>query len=225
MKPANAGAHEGSAMVDKAAPAAFSAPVAAPAETLPTALPGLLESLWAKISKGLDGRWPPWSLPTLATIGEDGAPRARVLALRAVDANARRFTFHTDARSAKVHDLARDARASVLFWDPADAIQARFDGVALVHRDDADAAAAWRGVSSLRRAACAIEAEPGAELNESERFDRLPVAADLETPFHNFAVVVVEAVRIDWLWLGPGDMRRARFTWTGDRWSGSWIVP
>ena len=43
--------------------------------------------------------------------------------------------------------------------------------------------------------------------------------------FTNFAVIAVEATAIDWLWLGPQDMRRARFAWTGARWSASWIVP
>ncbi len=31
----------------------------------------------------------------------------------------------------------------------------------------------------------------------------------------NFAVIVVEVTELDWLWLGPQDLRRARLQWTG----------
>ncbi len=161
----------------------------------------------------------------LATVAEDGAPRARVLALRAVDANARRFTFHTDARSEKMRDLAGDSRVSLLFFDRDDAIQVRFDGTAAIHHADPEAAAAWRNVSALRRRACAVELEPGEPLDAPERFDGLPAMPDADAGFTNFALIVVEATAIDWLWLGPQDLRRARFAWTGQRWSGSWIVP
>src|SRR5262245_9901348 len=76
----------------------FSAPIAAPAESLPQALPALLEEVWRRIASGLNGRWPPWGLPMLATVSPP-EPRARVLALRSVDPAQRLFVFHTDARS------------------------------------------------------------------------------------------------------------------------------
>ena len=206
-------------------PPPFSMPIAASTEALPATLPAVLESLWARIATGLDGSWLPWALPTVVTVAEDGAPRARVLALRAVDAHRRRFTFHADARSDKMRDIAGDSRVSLLFFDRDDAVQARFDGNAAVHHADPEAAAAWRNVSALRRSACAVELEPGEPLDAPERFDRLPAMSDVDAAFTNFVLIVVEVSAIDWLWLGPHDMRRARFAWTGSRWSGSWIVP
>jgi pyridoxamine 5'-phosphate oxidase len=211
-------------MSDAGAPA-ISMPIAAAADTLPATLDGLRDSLWARIASALDGQWCPWSLPTLVTVAEDGAPCARVLALRSVDAGARRFVFHTDARSSKVRDIAGDPRVSLLFFDRDDAVQARFDGVAFVHHADPETAAAWRNVSALRRHACSVELEPGEPLDASQRFDRLPAIQDADSGFTNFALIAVEANAIDWLWLGPQDLRRARFAWIGDRWSGSWIVP
>ena len=200
-------------------------PIAAPADSLPPTLPAVLDALWQRIAGALDGRWGAWALPTLVTVAEDGAPHARVLALRAVDPPARRFVFHTDARSEKVGDIAAEQRAALLFFDRDDAVQARFDGVCTVHHADPVAAAAWRDVSGLRRAACAVDTEPGAPLDAPQRFDSLPATADADAAFTNFAVVTVDVEAIDWLWLGPQDMRRARFAWTGARWSSSWIVP
>ena len=200
-------------------------PIAASAQTLPQSLPGVLDAVWTRIGAALDGRWPAWALPALVTVAEDGAPRARVLALRSVDRDARQFVFHTDARSDKVRDIAGEPRASLLFFDRDDAVQVRFDGVATVHHVDPVASAAWRNASELRRAACGVEAEPGSPLDASQHFDALAVTPDADAAFTNFAVVVVEADAVDWLWLGPQDMRRARFAWTGGRWSSSWIVP
>ena len=77
----------------------LSMPIAAPAESLPASLPAVLDGLWSRIAAALDGRWRAWALPVLVTVAEDGAPRARVLALRGVERDARRFVFHTDARS------------------------------------------------------------------------------------------------------------------------------
>ncbi|MES3035706.1 MAG: pyridoxamine 5'-phosphate oxidase [Gemmatimonadota bacterium] len=52
---------------------------------------------------------------TLATIGDDGAPDARIVLLKGVD--TRGFTFFTDYRSRKGRDLAaRPAAALVFFW-------------------------------------------------------------------------------------------------------------
>jgi pyridoxamine 5'-phosphate oxidase len=203
----------------------LSMPVAADPASLPQTLTGVLDALWGRIGDALDGRWPSWALPTLVTVTEDGSPRARVLALRSIDRDARRLAFHTDARSDKVREIQAEQRVSLLFFDRDDAVQARFDGICQVHHADPVAAAAWRGVSGLRRAACAVEAEPGSPLDAAQPFAALPAMASTDDAFSNFAVLVVEADAIDWLWLGPQDMRRARFAWVGGHWSSSWIVP
>lgn len=200
------------------------APIAAGAATLPATLTALVDELWRHIAQGLGGGWPPWALPTLATVGEDG-PRSRVLALRCVDARSRRLEFHGDARSDKVREIGIDPRVSVAFWDPGDAIEARLCGAAAVHCGDGVARAAWQRVSPLRRMACAIDGAPGDELAAAKRFDELPASADSEVAFQRFAVIAVEVAAIDWVWLGQRDMRRARFRWTGADWYGGWAIP
>src|SRR4029450_5111464 len=152
------------------------APIAAPAESLPQTLPALLDDVWRRIVAGLNGRWPPWALPMLATLSPHGPP-ARVLALRSVDPAERLFVFHTDARSDKVRELRTDSCVSLVFWDPGDAIEARFTGTASVHCRDPAAGEAWQKVSLLRHMASAIEYAPGAVLSAPTRFDTLPAPA------------------------------------------------
>ena len=161
------------------------APIAAPIESLPQTLPALLDDVWRRIAAGLNGRWPPWGLPTLATLSAHG-PRARVLALRSVDPGERLFVLHTDARSDKVRELRADSRVSLVFWDPGDAIEARFTGTASVHCRDEVAREAWQQVSLLRRMASAIEYAPGAVLSAPSRFDTLPTTADNEVALSHF---------------------------------------
>jgi pyridoxamine 5'-phosphate oxidase len=204
---------------------ALSMPIAAPADSLPPTLPAVLDGLWARIGNAMDGRWGAWALPTLVTVADDGGPRARVLALRAVDPAARRFVFHTDARSDKLRDVAAEGRVALLFFDRDAAVQVRFDGTCEVHHVDPVAAAAWRDVSGLRRAGCAVEAEPGSPLDGAQPYASLAAASGEDAGFTNFAVLAVDVDAIDWLWLGPQDMRRARFAWIGGHWSSSWIVP
>jgi hypothetical protein len=190
----------------------------------PAQLHALVDDEFRRIAAALDGRWPAWALPILATSGEDG-PRARVLALRAVDAEARTLLFHADARSAKVGEIVTDPRVTVVFFDPVDGIEARFTGTAALHRHDAVAHAAWQGVSSLRRRASRTLAAPGAHLAQSARFDALPAQPDEQGGYDNFAVIEVAVEHLDWLWVGADDLRRAAFAWTGAGWAGAWTVP
>jgi pyridoxamine 5'-phosphate oxidase len=205
--------------------AVLSMPIAAPAESLPATLPDALDAVWARIAGALDGRWGAWALPTLVTVADDGSPRARVLALRGVDPATRRFVFHTDARCDKVREVAAEQRVALLFFDREAALQVRFDGSCAVHHADPVAMAAWRDASGLRRAGCAVEAEPGSPLDAPQAYATLAAASGPDDGFTNFALLCVEVDAVDWLWLGPQDMRRARFAWIAGRWSASWIVP
>ena len=53
---------------------------------------------------------------TLATVGEDGSPDARIVLLKGVD--VRGFTFFTDYRSQKGRDLQRHAAVALVFFWP-----------------------------------------------------------------------------------------------------------
>jgi pyridoxamine 5'-phosphate oxidase len=186
-------------------------------------LGAIVADVWARIAGGLDGRWPPWALPMLVTTSKAG-PRARVLALRTALAAERQLVFHCDARSDKVREIEADARVSVVFWDPADGIEARFTARAVVHRQEDVTNAAWQDVSRLRRLASRTAKPPGAKLGAPARLDELPQATYTDG-YENFAVIHVEVAQLDWLWVGADDLRRALFTWNGTRWSGAWTVP
>ena len=67
-------------------------------------LAATLKFAWASVGRGVQDRRSAFHTPVLATQSPDG-PQARVLVLRAADAQARILTFHTDTRSAKLSEL------------------------------------------------------------------------------------------------------------------------
>jgi pyridoxamine 5'-phosphate oxidase len=79
----------------------------------------------------------------VATATPDGQPSVRMVLLRGFD--ARGFVFYTSYESRKAAELARNARAALLFHWPARARQVRIEGpVAPVTRDESAAYFATR---------------------------------------------------------------------------------
>src|SRR5687768_16989033 len=80
---------------------------------------------------------------TLATVGADGQPSARLVLLKSVD--ERGFVFYTNVRSRKGRDLAANPRAALTFhWQPLE-VQVRIEGRAdRVDDGEADAYFATR---------------------------------------------------------------------------------
>src|SRR5512132_3423485 len=80
---------------------------------------------------------------TLATVGADGQPSARVVLLKGVD--RRGLTFFTNLASRKCRELEANARAALVFWWGPLARQVRFEGpVEPVDQDEADSYFATR---------------------------------------------------------------------------------
>ena len=84
---------------------------------------------------------------TLATVGEDGQPSARVVLLKGLD--QRGLTFYTNKDSRKGQQIAANGRAALTFWWGPLERQVRFEGVVGdVEADEADAYYASRPLGS-----------------------------------------------------------------------------
>src|SRR5690349_1709938 len=80
---------------------------------------------WAEVPGSPDAVEP--AAATLATVGEDGAPSARVVLLKHVD--ARGFTFYSNYESRKARELEIEPRAALVMWWPPLERQVRVEGV------------------------------------------------------------------------------------------------
>jgi pyridoxamine 5'-phosphate oxidase len=175
---------------------------------------------FALLARGVADRRHPFHTPTLATLGLDGAPRARTLVLRGFDAAGRTLRLHSDARSGKVGELSRDPRACLHLYDSGAQVQIRLEGRASVHREDGTAEAAWANSRPFSRMCYAIVPAPGTPVATPP-----PAPRDEAGGRAHFAALTLTFARMEWLWLAAGGHRRARFTWTPEGEEATWLVP
>jgi pyridoxamine 5'-phosphate oxidase len=171
--------------------------------------------------------------PVVASIDAGGAPTQRVMILRHLDWANRRLRFHTDARSAKAAEFASNSSASVLFYEPEPKIQLRLSGTAdvIIEGDASDLA--WNGSTNFARRCYLAEASPGASSSAptsglpSAIEGRQPDDAEIAAGRANFAILLFQFNRIEWLYLANSGHRRARWVWDSahENWTGTWLVP
>jgi pyridoxamine 5'-phosphate oxidase len=110
---------------------------------------------------------------TLATVGADGQPSARMVLLKGHD--ARGFVFYTNQQSRKAGELQLPARAALLFHWKSLRRQVRVEGpVSLVSAEEADAYFASRARDSQLGAWASDQSRPLADRETFEaRFDEV----------------------------------------------------
>lgn len=106
-------------------------------------LPDIPDYIFSSLNKGADNREHPLHLLTLATVGADGRPSARLMINRGVDRAKARLWFHTDLRSPKVADLRSRPEACIIAWDPRTCVEIRLSGRCTIHSSDPLAQSHW----------------------------------------------------------------------------------
>lgn len=174
--------------------------------------------IWQTLARACSDRRSAWRTPILATIGADGAPRARMLVLRAVEVPLRRLTIHSDGRSGKMAELAACPALAMTFYDPRVQFQVRVAGVATVLAEGPDVDRAWDRVPAVSRVNYRTLAPPGSLFP-----DCAPPLSDDGRP--NFRLIRIAVQRFEFLWLAPDRHRRGAIQWRGDDCERSWLVP
>jgi pyridoxamine 5'-phosphate oxidase len=132
----------------------------------PSADPFTLFSEWLADARRTEINDP--NAMTLATIGRDGAPDARIVLLKGQD--ARGLVFYTNYQSRKGEELASDPRATLVFHWKSLQRQIRVEGrVERVTPEEADAYFASRPRLSKVGAWASDQSRPLAERAELER--------------------------------------------------------
>lgn len=215
-------------------PLSFPSDVSNDCDMTPPPLPSFANSLdetrreaFRILARAVADRRAPMHTPTVATLGLDGRPRARVVVLRAFDVTARSLRFHTDWRSEKFDELQSDPRIAFTFYDAALKVQIRVEGEATLHHGDVVADKAWQDSQAMSRHCYATMPAPGSVVDEGNAF-HVPVGRELtDDGKPHFVAVVTHINRLEWLWLGSDGHRRARFIWRAgeDEPQAEWQVP
>ena len=193
---------------------------------------GLAETVFTALEDGAADRRHGFHLATIATVTAKGGPALRTVVLRAVDASRRTLAFHTDSRSPKVEQLARDPRMAVHFYDSESGLQLRLDGRTSIHRQDAKAETGFAGATLFARRCYLAEAGPGTRLGApgsglpAGLEERAPRLDEVRAGLQNFAVLEMTIHRLDWMSLAAGGHRRAILEWDAEgTLTASWVVP
>ena len=156
----------------------------------------------------------------LATVSPEGRPNVRTLVLRGFDRSSACAEMHTDARAAKVRDMAHCSHVTLLAWSASDHLQIRLAGTAELHRADDIARARWDKLSPAARKPYGLLAEAGSPIEDPGTQSHLPP----ESQFGQFVVVVVSLTSLDILLLGPeGSQTRASGRFTAAGITAGWI--
>ncbi|MFM7059350.1 MAG: pyridoxamine 5'-phosphate oxidase family protein [Planctomycetota bacterium] len=172
-----------------------------------------------------------WRIPVLAT-QRGGLARQRSIVLRGVERDSGLLWFHTDVRSGKVRDIEDCPQVSLLFYDSATETQLAVNGRARVLTDGAEVDGLWEQSACTSLRMYLAPGVPGTEcgagdcnLPEGVR-GRIPDRGEVLAGRVNFAGVVVEVARMEWLQLSRGGNGRAEYECgPGGVVSGRWVLP
>ncbi|MDP9581382.1 UNVERIFIED_ORG: hypothetical protein J2791_000663 [Burkholderia contaminans] len=190
-------------------------------------LPQTYDRLWSCLESGVGMQRSPFTMMQAATLGLDGAPKARTIVLRQVSRADRLLAFHTDARSEKVAELRRDPRIAVVANDLDALVQIRAEGVASICDDEAQRRAIWQSSRPHTLLLYRAPLRPGTPVESPEEAHATPSPGDAPTDdgYRNFCLVHVTVTRVDWLELARAGHRRAIFDVNDDGYEGRWIAP
>jgi len=165
---------------------------------------GLIETrLWQELQLAASQRDHEWRTMVLATIEGDEA-QARTVVLREADAAARELVFFTDARSAKVAQMAQRPIGTLLCWSSRIGWQLRLRVDLQVQTSGLRVSSRWAQLKLTPAAQDYLSplppGSPVAERYEPERATR-----------NHFAVVTAKVLAVDWLELHADGHRRAHF--------------
>ncbi|MEV4639997.1 pyridoxal 5'-phosphate synthase [Actinoplanes sp. NPDC049548] len=160
---------------------------------------------------------------TLATVGSDGLPDARVLILKDLDEHGWRFASH--AHSPKGQDLARHPAAALTFYWPQQARQVRVRG--RVAPEPAERSAAdflARPLGSRAEASIGRQSQPLKDPAELEQCTTQAVAA-LEAEPHlvvpEWTLYTLTPAQVEF-WQGDRQRRHTRLRYTATT-DGGWM--
>lgn len=198
-----------------------------------------LESVWRRLERASADRNAAMRWVTLATISQDGQPRARTVVLRAAQPSDWCIEVHTDRRSPKMSDLSKTPAAELVALDARHGLQFRLAGVIDIASPQRTEDV-WRQLHPGARKPYAAVDAPGTILNRSGplteavaspssglAFDIIESdASEPDDAIKNFAVLILQVHRIDWLWLAEEGHQRAYFERGSDgQVTSRWLAP
>jgi pyridoxine/pyridoxamine 5'-phosphate oxidase len=175
------------------------------------------QQIWKELGRATQDRHHAWRTPVLSTASADRSVNSRTVVLRSVDASEGQLQIYTDARSAKLKEIALQPLALFVFWSPRLRWQLRVSVSLERLTAGAQMESRWERVRQ----------SPSASDYLSPTAPGSPLASDASLPLEatqkisHFAVLNAQVLEIDWLELASTGHRRAKII--ADEWE--WLTP
>ncbi|WP_108809975.1 pyridoxamine 5'-phosphate oxidase family protein [Sphingorhabdus sp. Alg231-15] len=192
-----------------------------------------LEEAWRLLVSGSKDRKSPLHTPSVATVQNNGSPSQRIMVLREAAREDRILRFNTDVRASKVVDIGDGGPVSILGYHPEAKVQLRLSGLGRIEHNSSAGDAAWNEATLYGKRCYLADPAPGSPVRApTSGLDpavegRKPEGFEVAPARENFAILLIEIDKIEWLYLAHTGHRRALFTWNMDnsKWDGQWLVP
>jgi pyridoxine/pyridoxamine 5'-phosphate oxidase len=189
-------------------------------------LADILTHLENLLTEAVSNRHMAFHTPVLLSIGLDGRPRGRTVVVRSFDPSMRRLRCHTDIRSDKAAEIAKDARIGWVFYDPASKWQVRLQGRAVLHHLDDQAQAAWQQSKRMSQICYGTNPAPGTVIGSADQFVLPQEPAEIAAGEAHFSALICTYDEMEALWLGHKGHRRMRYHWSeGGEIHSEWLAP
>lgn len=181
----------------------------------PNDLGVFLGEAWQHLIHGVSDSRSSARYPTFATVGPDGVPQSRTVALRGACQAEATVEVHTDIETGKIAALRHAAVAALHIWLPRADLQIRLTAwVEILTGPQVDGA--WESVPAASRVSYGTMPVPGTPIDEVYAYQK---PADR----NRFAVLKCHLNQIDLVHLDKRH-RRALFV-LKDGWRGTWLAP
>lgn len=168
----------------------------------------------------------------VGTIGQNYDTSLRIVINRKVNELEKTIYFHTDNRSRKFEDLAKNNRVTLLFYDARQRVQIVVKAFAVVHTADLLAIDRWKATSPQARLGyMTIEAPNTKHENPTLGYDKQfseikPTESQSNIYQKNFSVIACQVYELEFLYLDYLGNRKANFLYkNGVLGESFWAVP
>lgn len=190
----------------------------------------ILNSIYQKLSDGVVDRKDDFHTMVFSNL-QDNKVNSRSVIIRKFDCEKRNLIFHTDIRSPKVKAIRENPQTHCLFYHFPHKTQLRISTFSTVHYNDSYSDTAWEDTSLSSRKCYLTKLNPSqitdiCQDGISENLQsRIPTHEESQSGKKNFAVVINQILKIDWLYLSSSGHQRALYDFTGKRIMKQWLVP
>ena len=191
----------------------------------------IFEDIKRNLSRGVKDRKHDFHTPVFSNINNHNSIESRVVVLRDFDVENMILNFHTDFRSPKVEDLAKNENSLFVFYDYKLKVQLRIKTISIINNQNLLTEEKWNKTKLFSRKCYLTNKAPSTPTNIPEDGidinlqGKEPSREESEKGYKNFTVVQNKIKEIDWLYLEASGHRRLKITFKENIKNFEWLIP